>query len=145
MIFLLSTLSTDNNINSPDNILMVEPGEEFDLPHDFLVEHLIARVEADPLNGIHLIIQLILHLRKQGYCSLSWIRNYRYLFNPIFLCVLDPEIWLQILLDFRIQFRFRPTLNIYYFTVLTILKVFSWILKHTGTVRNNVKINVGIF
>ncbi len=41
---------------------MVEPGEELHLSHDLLVEHLVPGVEADPLDRVRLIVQLVLHL-----------------------------------------------------------------------------------
>jgi hypothetical protein len=52
----------DQNHDLPDDILMVEPGEKLHLPHDLLVEHLVPGVEADPLDRVRLIVQLVLHL-----------------------------------------------------------------------------------
>ncbi len=58
----------DQHHDLPDDILMVEPGEELHLPHDLLVEHLVPGVEADPLDRVRLIVQFVFHLfhnRKQ--------------------------------------------------------------------------------
>ncbi len=54
----------DQHHDLPDDILVVEPGEELHLPHDLLVEHLVPGVEADPLDRVRLIVQLVLHLFK---------------------------------------------------------------------------------
>jgi hypothetical protein len=52
----------DQHHDLPNDILVVEPGEELHLPHDLLVEHLVPGVEADPLDRVRLIVQLVLHL-----------------------------------------------------------------------------------
>ena len=48
-----------------------EPGEQFDFAHDLLVEQPVGGVEADPLDGVHLVVQLVFYLQSWKPSTIS--------------------------------------------------------------------------
>jgi hypothetical protein len=56
---------------------VVEPGQELDLAHDLLGQLLVVRVEADPLDGVHLRVQVVLHLDHLAEAALADLADVR--------------------------------------------------------------------
>jgi len=50
---------------------VIEPGQELDLSHDFLGQLLVVGVEPDPLDGVHLRVQVVLHLDHFAEAALA--------------------------------------------------------------------------
>ena len=56
---------------------MVEPGQELDLPHDFLGQLLVVGVESNPLDGVHLRVQDVLDLHDLAEAAFADLADVR--------------------------------------------------------------------
>ena len=65
-------------MDSPNNVLVVEPRQQLDLPHDFLGQLFVVGVESNPLDGVDLRVQVVLDLHdltEAAFADLTDVRK----------------------------------------------------------------------